>query len=279
MAAGPLAEQEDPDRTIRRLEKRLRKSEMRRQELEHLMDASHAFQRRVMEDIEQARAELERVNGALTEEKALTDQLMTSIMPDHIAEELKRTGRVQPRRAASATVMFADFVDFTETTERLDPVDLVGLLDDYYARFDAIIAECGVEKVKTIGDAYMCVSGLEPGQEDHAARMRDAARAILQAVRDRKRAARRAGATAWDVRIGLNSGPLSSGVVGRDRLSYDIWGDTVNTAARVVKACAVDAILMSDGTRRLLADSSGISPLGQVEAKGKGAVPVYALET
>ncbi len=278
MTQAPIAEREDPDRTIRRLEKRLRKSELRRQELEHLMDASHAFQRRVMDDIEAARAELERVNGALTDEKALTDQLMTSIMPDHIADELKRTGRVQPRRAACATVMFADFVAFTETTERLDPVVLVGLLDDYYARFDAIIAEHGVEKVKTIGDAYMCVSGLEPGQEDHAARMRDAARAILRAVRELKRAARGTGTTAWDLRIGLNSGPLSSGVVGRDRLSYDIWGDTVNTAARVVKACAIDAILISDSTRRLLADTRGISPLGQVEAKGKGAVPVHALE-
>lgn len=273
---------QDAARQIRLLEKRLSKANMRRTELEHLMDTSHAFQLNIIKEIEAARADVERksheleaVNDSLKMEKARTDQLLRSIMPEQVAEELKATGRVAPRRVDNATVMFADFVSFSTKTERLDPVELVGMLDHYYSAFDQIITKHGVEKVKTIGDAYMCVAGAQDDATDHAPRMLRAAREILMFVRDSRNKPSATRQSAWDIRIGVNSGALSSGVVGHDRLSYDIWGNTVNTAARVVKACAVNTITLSESTRFLVGADPAIRALGIVEAKGVGNVAIY----
>jgi class 3 adenylate cyclase len=270
---------------VRILRKKLAKARQTQAELERLMDASHTFQRNIIKEVEASNAEiarksreLERAYASLQAEQARTDQLLRSIMPDDVATELKSTGRVQPRRAENATVMFADFVAFSTATERLDPVALVEMLDHYYSAFDRILAQHGVEKVKTIGDAYMCVAGMRPGDGAVQARqMLNAARAILMFVRD---ARTRPGKSPrmWDVRIGLNSGPISSGIVGRDKLSYDIWGNTVNLAARVVKSCAPNTITLSQSTRDLLGGDPALHALGAVAAKGIGDVTVYRFE-
>jgi len=270
------------DRELRILRRKLHKARLQRAELENLMDASHTFQRNIIREVEASRAEivaktreLQEAYASLQAEQARSDRLLRSIMPDDVASELKATGRVQPRAVDSATVMFADFVAFSAATERLDPVALVGMLDHYYSAFDRIIARHGVEKVKTIGDAYMCVAGMRPDDGPaHARRILAAARDILIFVRD-ARMRPDAGPRMWDVRIGLNSGPLSGGVVGHDRLSYDIWGNTVNTAARVAKACAPNTITLSQGTRDLLGGDPALHALGTVAAKGTGAVAVY----
>ncbi|MGS4944011.1 adenylate/guanylate cyclase domain-containing protein [Meridianimarinicoccus sp. RP-17] len=275
----------DTGRELRILRKKLDKARRTQAELENLMDASHTFQRNIIKEVEASRAEietksreLEQAYASLQAEQARTDQLLRSIMPDDVAAELKSTGRVQPRRVESATVMFADFVAFSAATERLDPVALVEMLDHYYSAFDRIIAGHGVEKVKTIGDAYMCVAGMRPGDDaSHARHMLGAAREILMFVRD-ARARPGKWPRMWDVRIGLNSGPLSGGIVGHDRLSYDIWGNTVNTAARVVKACAPNTITLSQSTRDLLGGDPALHALGAVEAKGIGDVTVYRFE-
>jgi hypothetical protein len=161
----------DPEKELRRLEKRLEKSEMRRAELEELMDGSQAFQRRVINDIAAAKTEIEQLYSSLEAEKERTEQLLRSIMPESIADELKASGTVRPRYVESATVMFTDFVDFTKSTQAMNPVALVGMLDRYYGAFDDISARHGVEKVKTIGDAYMTVAGdlNGSGQHDHVA--------------------------------------------------------------------------------------------------------------
>lgn len=273
------------DRELRILRKRLDKARQRQSELEDLMDASHTFQRNIIKEVEASRAEivaksreLEAAYTSLKAEQARTDQLLRSIMPDDVAAELKSSGRVQPRRAENATVMFTDFVAFSAATERLDPVALVDMLDHYYSAFDRIIAAHGVEKVKTIGDAYMCVSGMADGDARRGARnMLDAARDIMLFVRD----ARCSGGTCprmWDVRIGLNSGPLSAGVVGHERLNYDIWGNTVNTAARVVRVCMIDTITLSQSTHDLVGPDPAFHALGAVEAKGIGDVTVYRFD-
>ena len=279
---GPQDTSGDAGRELRILRKKLDKARRTQAELENLMDASHAFQRNIIKEMEASRAEivaksreLEAAYASLQAEQARTDQLLRSIMPDDVADELKSTGRVQPRRVDSATVMFADFVAFSAATERLDPVVLVRMLDQYYSAFDRIIARHGVEKVKTIGDAYMCVAGMRPGDDrTHARGMLGAAREILMFVRD-ARARPGLWPRMWDVRIGLNSGPLSGGIVGHDRLSYDIWGNTVNTAARIVKACAPNTITLSQSTRDLLDGDAALRALGAVKAKGIGAVTVY----
>jgi len=273
------------DRELRILRRKLDKARLQQAELENLMDASHTFQRNIIKEVEASRAELERksreLEAAYTSlqlEQVRTDQLLRSIMPDDVAEELKSTGRVQPRRAGNATVMFTDFVAFSAATERLDPVALVDMLDHYYSAFDRVIARHGVEKVKTIGDAYMCVAGMRDTEARQDARnMLNAAREILMFVRD-ARAQPGKWPRMWDVRIGLNSGPLSGGIVGHDRLSYDIWGNTVNTAARVVKSCAPNTITLSQSTRDLVGGDPALHALGAVEAKGIGDVTVYRFE-
>lgn len=272
----------EPARELRILRKKLDKARRTQAELENLMDASHTFQRNIIKEVEASRAEivaksreLALAYASLQAEQARTDQLLRSIMPDDVAGELKSTGRVQPRRVDSATVMFADFVAFSAATERLDPVALVEMLDHYYSAFDRIIAPHGVEKVKTIGDAYMCVAGMRPGDgTSHARHMLAAAREILIFVRD-ARARPGKWPRMWDVRIGLNSGPLSGGIVGQDRLSYDIWGNTVNTAARVVKACAPNTITLSQSTRDLIGGDPALHALGAVAAKGIGDITIY----
>ena len=126
---------EDATKKLRILQKRLAKSELRREELEELLDGSNAFQRRVIIETEAAKAEIEKLYSSLSREQERTTQLLKSIMPESIAAELKEHGRVRARRTESATVMFADFVDFTRSTENLDPVDLVATLDVYYSAF------------------------------------------------------------------------------------------------------------------------------------------------
>ncbi|WP_375280818.1 adenylate/guanylate cyclase domain-containing protein [Pseudooctadecabacter sp.] len=263
-------------KALRRVEKRLAKSELRRSELEHLMDTRQAFQARVLEQVEEAKTEIEKLYDRLTAEQALTEQLLLSIMPETVSRELREIGSVTPQRAANATVMFTDFVEFTRQTEQLDPTELVAILDHYYSAFDRIAAEHRVEKVKTIGDAFMCVSGLN-GENDAADRMTAAAQAILSFVAAGQAGGLPSGIPAWSLRVGLAAGPVSAGVVGHDRLSFDIWGDTVNTASRMVAAAPVNGALMTQQVWAQLSSQDGVRPKGQIELRGKGRVDVYEI--
>lgn len=269
----------DPEKAVRRLQKRLEKSEMRRAELEELMDGSQAFQRRVINDIEAAKAKIEQLYLSLAAEKDRTDQLLRSIMPVSIADELKASGTVRPRFVKSATVMFTDFVDFTKSTEAMDPVALVGMLDRYYGAFDQIVANQGVEKVKTIADAYLTVAGdlNGSGKQDHVAATCAAAIEIMNYVKTSMDRTAQDEIAGWALRIGIHTGPISSGVVGTKTLSFDIWGDTVNTAARMVSASAPNTILLSADTVALLVDPQRVERRADIEAKGKGTLQAYRL--
>ena len=271
----------DLDKQLRRLEKRLEKSDLRRVELEDLMDASHAFQRRVIADIEDQKSQIEQLYKSLEAEKDRTEQLLLSIMPEAIAEELKANGKVRPRHISSATVMFTDFVDFTKSTEQMNPIDLVRMLDRYYGAFDEIVAKHGVEKVKTIGDAYMTVAGdlNGAGHLDHVAATCAAATEIMAYVQHNLDHTAQDEVAGWGLRIGIHTGPISSGVVGTKTLSFDIWGDTVNTAARMVSACDENTVLLSADTAALVKPRERVVERGDIEAKGKGTLQVYRLLT
>lgn len=270
-----------PEKLLARLEKRLKNSELHRAELEELMDGSQAFQRRVITDIEASKAKIEQLYASLEAEQERTEQLLRSIMPESIAAELKASGRVRPRHVKSATVMFTDFVDFTNSTENMDPVALVGMLDRYYGAFDEIVAKHNVEKVKTIGDAYMTVAGdLDgTGNADHVAATCAAATEIMAYVRSGLAHVQTDEIAGWALRIGIHTGPISSGVVGTKRLSFDIWGDTVNTAARMASACDADAILLSADTAALLNDPDRVAQHSDIQAKGKGMLKAFRLIT
>ena len=174
---------------------------------------------------------MDQAHTDLTAEKARTEELLANILPTSIAEELKKNGKVQPKYVPSATILFADFKGFTLLAEKMEPVALIGLLDQYFTAFDEIVTRLRLEKLKTIGDAYMAVAGVPGASRRHPI---DACLAALeiQAVTARMKAQReRYGCLRFQLRVGLHTGPVMSGVVGRRKFTFDIWGDAVNTAA------------------------------------------------
>ena len=205
-----------------------------------------------------------------------TENLLHNILPAAVASELRRTGRVQPKRHESVTVLFADLVGFTELGHALPPEALVGLIDRYYRAFDEIIGRLGIEKIKTIGDSYMCVSGLPDPTPRHAQLMFEAAVGMLEWVREN-----RINAAAFqhlELRIGMHSGPVVAGVAGKCKYAYDIWGDTVNTAARMEQFGLPGRINLSEATRHLLAGSVKLLPREAVDVKGIGKIQMYLAE-
>lgn len=205
-----------------------------------------------------------------------TDALLHNILPAAVAFELRHTGQVQPKRHESVTVLFADLVGFTELGHTLPPEALVGLIDRYYRAFDEIIDRHGIEKIKTIGDSYMCVSGLPNPNPKHADSMFRAASEMLYWVREN--GARPAGVQHLELRVGMHSGPVVAGVVGKSKYAYDIWGDTVNTAARMEQFGVPGRINLSEATRLLLTDTVELNTREQVEVKGIGKMRMYVAE-
>lgn len=205
-----------------------------------------------------------------------SDALLHNILPVAVAAELRNTGRVQPKRHEAVTVLFADLAGFTEMGHHLPPETLVGLIDRYYHAFDEIIARHGIEKIKTIGDSYMCASGLPEDNPGHARIMYRAACEMMEWVR------KNAGAgdhPHLELRIGMHSGPVVAGVAGKIKYAYDIWGDTVNMAARMEQFGVPGCINLSETTRELLGDAVQAEPREPVEVKGIGWVRMYLAGT
>lgn len=219
--------------------------------------------------------ELGRLNAQLNEEKARSDRLMLNILPAPIADELMRTGRVLPVHFADASVLFTDFTDFTRRTEELAPAELVGELDECFSFFDEVVLRHGLEKLKTIGDSYMCVGGIPVPDAMHAI---NSVRAALE-IRDfvRARTASKPDGAGWHIRIGIHTGPLLAGIIGRAKFSYDVWGDTVNVASRMETAAVPGTVNISAQTYDVVKDSFDCEHRGKIEVKGKGPVDMYVV--
>jgi histidine kinase len=214
----------------------------------------------------------------LRQEKQKSDDLLLNILPDQIATELKLTGRTKPRSYEQVTVMFTDFKDFTLHSEHLSPEELVSRIDLCFRKFDEIISRFNLEKIKTIGDAYLCVSGL-PNPEDHnPVNVVRAALEIVDFVISLKLKTNEAAPEYFDIRIGIHSGPLVAGVVGDRKFAYDIWGDTVNTAARMEQSSEANRINISSETYELVKDHFACSFRGKQSAKNKGLMDMYFVE-
>ncbi|TFG74362.1 MAG: tetratricopeptide repeat protein, partial [Flavobacteriales bacterium] len=168
----------------------------------------------------------------IEEERDRSDSLLRNILPEETAEELKLNGKVQAKQFEAVTVLFTDFKGFTQYSENLSPTALVDTIGFYFSRFDEIIEKHGLEKIKTIGDAYMCAGGLPFPTKDHAKKMVKAAFEIIEFVKATKRDVTASELT-FEIRIGINTGPVVAGVVGTKKFAYDIWGDTVNVASRM----------------------------------------------
>ncbi|MBC7872802.1 MAG: GAF domain-containing protein, partial [Ferruginibacter sp.] len=215
----------------------------------------------------------ERTNE-LQVEKKKSDDLLLNILPEEIANELKQTGHTIPRSYERATVMFTDFENFTSNSENLSPEELVTIIDTCFKKFDEIISRYNIEKIKTIGDAYLCVSGL-PDTKDHSAEnVVAAAIEIIDAIkmfREHERGY-------FNIRIGIHTGPLVAGVVGDKKFAYDIWGDTVNTAARMEQNSESNKINISQSTYELVKAKYPCTFRGKRAAKNKGMIEMYFVE-
>ncbi|MBE9155888.1 MASE1 domain-containing protein [Nodosilinea sp. LEGE 06152] len=218
-------------------------------------------------------AEREQARQALQEEKEKSEQLLLNILPLPIATRLKQGRNTIADHFAEVTVMFADIVEFTQLSEHLSPQDLVALLNDIFSQFDHLAEQHQLEKIKTIGDAYMVVGGIPHERDDHAQAVADMAldmQAMAQAFSDRT-------GQSFRLRIGINTGPVVAGVIGTKKFIYDLWGDTVNTASRM-EACGVaEQIQVTETTYRCLKDTHDLDPRGEVWVKGKGHMRTYFL--
>lgn len=207
-------------------------------------------------------------------EKNRSDLLLRNILPEETARELKDFGKVASKRFESVTVLFTDFKDFTRYSENSLPEDLVESVDYYFSRFDDIMEKYQLEKIKTVGDAYMCAGGLPFPSNDHALRVVQAAMEIVEFVKDAREKAE-PNDIRFDIRIGINTGPVVAGVVGKKKFAYDIWGDTVNIASRMESNSEAGRINISENTYELIKDHCSCEFRGEMKVKNKGMMKMY----
>ncbi|MBI5498501.1 MAG: adenylate/guanylate cyclase domain-containing protein [Deltaproteobacteria bacterium] len=205
---------------------------------------------------------------------ARSEALLLNVLPPSIAERLKASPGTIADRFDAVTILFADIVGFTALSARVSPEKLVELLNDVFTQFDALADRHGLEKIKTIGDAYMVVGGLPQPRADHAAAV---ARMSLRMLAVVEQHAVRLGHP-LSIRVGIHSGPAVAGVIGRRKFIYDLWGDAVNTASRMESHGQPGQVQVSEATQRLLNGTFVLRERGTIEVKGKGAMTTWFLE-
>ena len=248
------------DRQSRLLERKLLRSEQALRLLQDVQRGNTHLQKSLLNEIEA--------------EKEKSDRLLRNILPPDAIRRLVEGEAVIADSIDCATVVFADLVDFTPTSAQMSAAALVRTLNDLYSAFDDAAQRCGVEKIKTIGDAYLAASGLAGGEENHA----EIAASFALEIRDILLSSKQAGSQPWRMRIGLHSGGLTAGVIGKHKFAYDIWGDTVNIASRIQSVCPPDAVLASTDTADLLPDRFRLTDQGEIELKGRGKRRVFRVE-
>ena len=218
------------------------------------------------EALEKKSQELEKAVTDLSAEKQNSEFLLKNIFPGEVADELRANGKVKAVGHEKATVLFSDFSEFTSVAATYTPAELVEELNRAFCLFDGLSARLGVEKLKTIGDGYLCVAGLQGDPVEAGVKMLKFAQEILAFTLKRKAEVEAAGKKYWNIRIGIHSGPLVAGVVGVKRMAYDIWGDTVNIAARIQQGSEPGRINLSKSFRDLVGD--------KIEAEARGKKPI-----
>ncbi|MCB9102036.1 MAG: response regulator [Anaerolineales bacterium] len=241
--------------------------------LKHETDQRKARERdmqQLNQQLEQVLIDLADKHKMLMHEQEKSERLLLNILPKPVANRLKQSPEIIADHFEAVTVLFADIVGFTTLSAQIGPEELVKLLNDIFSRFDGLADRYGLEKIKTIGDAYMAVAGLPMPRSDHAA-----AAAEMALGMQREIAAIANGQL--QVRIGLHSGPVVAGVIGKKKFSYDLWGDTVNTASRMESHGLAGQIQVTQATYEFLQHTFLFEPRGAISVKGKGELPTYLL--
>lgn len=222
---------------------------------------------------------MKKANEIIAVEKKRSDDLLMNILPEETALELKENGIVKAKQFEQVSILFTDFKGFTKRSENLNPEILVESINYYFSKFDEIIDKYDLEKIKTIGDSYMCAGGLPFPSEDHAVKVSHAAIEIVEFVKKTKRDTNH-NLAKFDIRVGINTGSVVAGVVGTKKFQYDIWGDAVNTASRMESSSEVGKVNISESTYNSLQkyDVFKFTHRGSIDAKGKGEIAMYFVE-
>jgi class 3 adenylate cyclase len=243
----------DPDleRENRILERRLRRMEGNVRRMESFQDSNSTLLTRLLEDLES--------------ERARSQRLLLNVLPQRIVDRLNAGETMIADRHDDATILFSDFVGFTSIAAQLSPATLIQELNTLFRAFDALCDANGVEKIKTVGDAYLAVGGLTGDPFAGAAAIAETALGMLGAV-----ATSTATTADWQIRIGLNNGPIVAGIVGVSKFAYDVWGDTVNVASRLESTSEPGRVHVTAELADRLAERFEFEPRGAIDLKGKG---------
>jgi len=227
------------------------------------------------EVLEKQSNELEQKNVKLEEEQEKTDTLLLNILPYEIAEQLKNKGYVDAKTYRRVSVLFTDFKGFTKISEKLSPQEIIKELDVFFAQFDEIIGDHFIEKIKTIGDAYMCVGGLPLRNKSNPIDTVLAGLKMQHFVERINLKKIKKGEEPWQLRLGIHTGKVVAGVIGKKKFAYDIWGDTVNTASRMESAGDIGKVNISGDTYKHIGKYFICEHRGKIEAKNKGEIDMY----
>jgi adenylate cyclase len=248
----------DLEKENRVLLRRIGRLEANYRQLEELQDSNATVMSRLVDELE--------------EERAKSRRLLLNVLPERIADRLGEGETQIADGHDDVTVLFSDFVGFTQIAAALPPAVLVAELDELFRGFDGICEATGVEKIKTVGDAYLAVGGLDTGASDGGAAIAETAlqmRLLVEAHPHQH--------AKWQIRIGIHAGPVVAGVVGASKFAYDVWGDTVNVASRLESTSEPNRIHVSAAVAARLRDAYDLEPRGQIELKGVGRAETFFL--
>ncbi|MDX2306032.1 MAG: adenylate/guanylate cyclase domain-containing protein [Microscillaceae bacterium] len=232
-----------------------------------LKEANQNLERKVQERTAEVNAQKKEI-----------ESLLHNILPEEIAADLRQTGQATPKHYELVTVLFSDFKGFTQLAEKLSPEELIQELNYCFLGFDEIIEKYNLEKIKTIGDAYMCAGGIPVANTSNPVDTVRAAIEMQAFIKRWKQDKEAKGEQSWHLRIGIHTGPLIAGVIGKKKFAYDIWGDTVNLAARMESSGEIDTINISGSTYELVKDHFHCTYRGKIQAKNKGEVDMYFVD-
>ncbi len=253
------------------LNKKNEEIELKKQEIE----LQHHELQQATEEIESQRDYLTILNEEINVEKDKSEHLLNNILPKQIANQLKETGVVTPQYYEQATVLFTDFKGFTNIAEKLSPNEVIEELGKCFLAFDEICEKYNLEKIKTMGDGYMCAGGIPNANHSNPLDAVRAGLAMVEFMQNLKEEKSGNGQEIWEVRVGIHTGALIAGVIGKNKFAYDIWGDTVNLASRMESSGEAGRVNISGDTYELVKDFYNCTYRGKIQAKNKGEVDMY----